>query len=172
MSTTTEKNAMMPAEASPAPLAPKRNVGEKEAREVAEAARETKWEQPSFVKELFLGGLRMDLITPFPEPSKEDEAKGRKFIEEALAYLRTVDTKEIDRSGKIPQDVLDGLAKIGAFGMKIPEEYGGRGLSQLQYGRAVALISTACSALGVVLSAHQSIGVPQPLKLFGTPEQK
>jgi alkylation response protein AidB-like acyl-CoA dehydrogenase len=172
MATTTEKNAMMPAEASAAPLTPKREVGEKEAREVAEAARETKWEQPSFVKELFLGDLRMDLITPFPEPSKEDEAKGRKFIEEALAFLRTVDTKAIDRSGKIPQDVIDGLAKIGAFGMKIPEEYGGRGLSQLQYGRAVALISTACSALGVLLSAHQSIGVPQPLKLFGTPEQK
>ena len=172
MSATTEKNAMMPAEASAAPMTPRRQVDEKEARAVAEAARETKWEQPSFVKELFLGDLRMDLITPFPEPSKEDEAKGRKFIQDALDFLKTVDTKEIDRTGHIPRDVIDGLAKIGAFGMKIPEEYGGRGLSQLQYGRAVALISTACSALGVLLSAHQSIGVPQPLKLFGTPEQK
>ncbi|HEX6588281.1 MAG TPA: acyl-CoA dehydrogenase family protein, partial [Longimicrobiales bacterium] len=169
---TTEKEAMMPAEASPAPMTPKREVDEKEARAVAEAARETKWEQPSFVKELFLGDLRMDLITPFPESSAADEAKGRKFIDEAMAYLKTVDTKEIDRTGVIPRSVLDGLGKIGAFALKIPEEYGGRGLSQRQYGRAVALISTASTALGVLLSAHQSIGVPQPLKLFGTPEQK
>ncbi|HEX6642907.1 MAG TPA: acyl-CoA dehydrogenase family protein, partial [Thermoanaerobaculia bacterium] len=141
---TTEKNAMMPAEASAAPMAPRREVDEKEARAVAEAARETKWEQPSFVKELFLGDLRMDLITPFPEPSKEDEAKGQKFIREALDFLETVDTKAIDQTGEVPRQVIEGLARIGAFGMKIPEEYGGRGLSQLQYGRAVALISTAC----------------------------
>ena len=172
MSATTEKNAMLPSEATPQPMTPRRKVDEKEARAVAEAARETSWEQPSFVKELFLGDLRMDLITPFPEPDPADEAKGRRFIEEARAYIETVDTREIDRTGKVPREVIDGLGRIGAFGMKIPEEYGGRGLSQVQYGRAVAVISTACSALGVLLSAHQSIGVPQPLKLFGTPEQK
>ena len=172
MSTTTERNAMMPAEASTEPMTPRREVDEKEARAVAEAARETQWDQPSFVKELFLGDLRMDLITPFPEPDPAEDAKGRKFIEEVRTYLETVDVRAIDRTGKVPRDVIEELAKLGAFAIKIPEEYGGLGLSQRSYGRAVAVISTACSALGVLLSAHQSIGVPQPLKLFGTPEQK
>src|SRR5206468_8498678 len=64
------------------------------------------------------------------------------------------------------------LREIGAFGIKIPREYGGLGLSQYSYGRAVAMIGTKSGALVALLSAHQSIGVPQPLKAFGSEEQK
>jgi alkylation response protein AidB-like acyl-CoA dehydrogenase len=148
-------------------------VTEHEAREVAVAARETEWTEPSFLAELFSGRLRMDLIHPHPEPSAEDEARARPFLEALKKFLREkVDGDAIDRMGKIPPDVVQGLKDIGAFGIKIPREYGGLGLSQLHYTRAIELVSSVCGSTVALLSAHQSIGVPQPLKLFGTPEQK
>jgi len=147
-------------------------VTETEARQVAEAARETEWSLPSFVRELFLGRLRLDLIDPPPEPDPEEQKRAAEFMAKLKVFGATVDGAAIERTGKVPPDVIDGLRRIGAFGIKIPQEYGGLGLSQTSYNRALAHISTCCGAIGVLLSAHQSIGVPQPLKMFGTPEQK
>jgi alkylation response protein AidB-like acyl-CoA dehydrogenase len=147
-------------------------VTEREARQVAEAARETEWTQPSFVRELFLGRLNLGLIDPWPQPDPEEQKRAASFIQDVDAVLRNVDGLAIERNDHIPADVIDGLRRIGAFGIKIPREYGGLGLSQTSYNRAIALISTRCAAIGVLLSAHQSIGVPQPLKMFGTDEQK
>jgi hypothetical protein len=156
--------------ASAAGVAPP--VTEQEARAVAEAARETEW-NPSFVKELFAGNLRLDLIHPFPEPSPDDVARAQPFLDRLERFLlEEVDGDRIDREGKIPPDVVDGLRRMGAFGIKIPAEYGGQGLSQLMYTRAISMASSVCGNITALLSASQSIGVPVPLKLFGTPEQK
>ena len=153
--------------------ADRQGPSEQDSRDVAEAARETEWTNPSFVRELFLGRFRLDLIHPYPQQTPEDRAKTDAFIQRLDAFLReNVDADEIDRDGKIPARVIEGLAKLGAFGMKIPEEYGGLGLSQVGYGRAIELVTSYDGNLVALLSAHQSIGVPQPLKLFGTPEQK
>ncbi|MEX0893114.1 MAG: acyl-CoA dehydrogenase family protein [Gemmatimonadota bacterium] len=151
---------------------PDPGVDEAEARRVAEAARETEWRHPSFVRELFLGRLRMDLIDPMPLPEGAEQQRAAVFLERVEAFMRTVDAAEIERTGKVPPEVVEGLREVGAFGIKIPEEYGGLGLSQTSYNRAISLIGAYCSALGVLLSAHQSIGVPQPLKMFGTDAQK
>ena len=83
-----------------------------------------------------------------------------------------MDADAIDRDGEIPDNVLDGLRKLGAFGIKIPVKYGGLGLSQTNYSRAAMLLGSVCGNLTALLSAHQSIGVPQPLLMFGTEEQK
>jgi alkylation response protein AidB-like acyl-CoA dehydrogenase len=83
-----------------------------------------------------------------------------------------VDPDEIDRTGEIPQEVIDGLARMGAFGIKITPEFGGLGLSQTNYCRAAVMLGSFCGNLTALISAHQSIGVPQPLILFGTEEQK
>jgi alkylation response protein AidB-like acyl-CoA dehydrogenase len=148
-------------------------VTEREARDVAEAARETEWHAPSFLAELFAGRLRMDLIHPHPEPTEDDEARARPFLQTLEKFLRErVDGDAIDRNAKVPPDVVQGLKDIGAFGIKIPREYGGLGLSQLHYTRAIAMVSSVCGSTVALLSAHQSIGVPGPLKVFGTPEQK
>ncbi len=148
-------------------------VTEKDAREVAEAAREKEWVKPSFVKELFLGNLRLDALHPLPEPAAEDREKGEAFMARLEAYLReNVDPEEIERTARLPDHLMDELRDMKAFAMKIPEEYGGLGLSQTMYGRAVGLAGSYNAAIGVLLSAHQSIGVPQPLKTFGTEEQK
>ncbi len=144
-----------------------------EAMEVAEASRETEWEKPSFVGELFLGKLRVDLIHPFPEQDPDDEKEGDEFLDKLERFLiENVDADKIDEEGEYPLEILEGLKKLGAFGMKIPKEYGGLGLSQVNYNRAVSLVATHCGSTVAWLSAHQSIGVPQPLKLFGTDEQK
>jgi alkylation response protein AidB-like acyl-CoA dehydrogenase len=147
-------------------------VSELEARQVAEAARETEWSMPSFVRELFLGKLNLGLIDPPPQQDPDEQKRGAAFLADVLKVLATVDGDAIEETGKVPESVIESLRGIGAFGIKIPREYGGLGLSQTTYNRAIALISTKCAAIGVLLSAHQSIGVPQPLKMFGTPEQK
>ncbi|MCH7473538.1 MAG: acyl-CoA dehydrogenase family protein [Gemmatimonadetes bacterium] len=144
-----------------------------EAREVAEDAREKEWTAPSFVRGLFEGRFHLELIHPFPTVDPDDLERARPFLEKLEAFMiENVDADDIDRNSKIPKHVIRGLADLGAFGIKIPREYGGLGLSQTSYNRAVSLVSSWESSIGVLLSAHQSIGVPQPLKTFGTPEQK
>jgi alkylation response protein AidB-like acyl-CoA dehydrogenase len=145
---------------------------EEEAREVAEAAREAEWEHPSFVRELFLGRFRLDLIHPHPEPDLEEEARAKPFMDKLRAFLERVDSEEIDRTGEIREELVQELREMGAFGIKIPKEYGGLGLSQLSYVRAIELVTSKDGSLTALLSAAQSIGVPQPLSLFGTEEQK
>lgn len=150
-----------------------RGVSEREAREVAEAAREQDWRKPSFAKELFLGRFRLDLIHPHPEPEPSSVERGEAFLATLREFCETkVDGALIEREARIPDDVINGLREIGALGMKIDTRYGGLGLSQLYYNKALALAGSASPAIGALLSAHQSIGVPQPLKTFGTQEQK
>jgi alkylation response protein AidB-like acyl-CoA dehydrogenase len=149
------------------------NVTERQAREVAEAAREAEWKLPSFGKELFLGNFRLDLIHPQPRLGQEAVEKGDRFLAQLREFLeREVDPLEIERDAKIPERVIDGLKELGALGMKVPEEYGGLGLSQVYYNRALSLAGVWHAALSTLLSAHQSIGVAEPLLGFGTEEQK
>src|SRR6476619_8560108 len=145
---------------------------EKEARDVAESARETEWENPRFVRELFLGRFRLDLIHPHPENDAAEEARAKPFMDKLRAFMERVDSDEIDRTGEIPEPLVQELRDMGAFGIKIGKEYGGLGLSQMSYIRAMELVTSKDGSLVALLSASQSIGVPQPLKLFGSEEQK
>src|SRR3954463_14744926 len=148
-------------------------VAEREAREVAEAAREQDWRKPSFAKELFLGRFRLDLIHPHPLPPSEDTRRGEEFLARLRDFCETkIDAARIEREALIPDEVINGLKELGALGMKIDTKYGGLGLTQVYYNKALALVGSASPAIGALLSAHQSIGVPQPLKMFGTQEQK
>ena len=147
-------------------------VTEAEAREVAEAARETEWAD-SFVKELFEGNLRLDLIHPFPEPTPEDVAKAKPFLTRLEKFmLEKVDGDKIERERQVPDALVEELKAMGAFGIKVDEQYGGLGLSQLMYTKAMSLVTSVDGGLTALLSASQSIGVPVPVKLFGTEAQK
>ena len=149
------------------------DVSEKQSRKVAEEAREEQWTLPSFGKELFLGNLRLDLIYPHPQPTPEERTLGEAFLARLQAFLESeVDPLQIERDDKIPPAVVEGLARLGCFGMNISQEYQGVGLSQVYYNRALEMANSVHGALGALLSAHQSIGVPKPLKYFGTDEQK
>jgi alkylation response protein AidB-like acyl-CoA dehydrogenase len=149
------------------------HVSEREARAVAEAARETEWRKPSFAKELYLGRFKLDLVHPHPTSDPDDVAAGEAFLAPLLAFCETeCDGSVIEREDRIPEEMIKGLADLGAFGIKIPREYGGLGLNHVYYNRALEIIGTVHPSLGALLSAHQSIGVPEPLKLFGSEEQK
>jgi alkylation response protein AidB-like acyl-CoA dehydrogenase len=146
---------------------------ERQAREVAEQAREAQWLQPSFGKELFLGRLRLNLIHPHPRGLPEATENGEAFLARLREFCESqVDAAVIERDAQIPDSVILGLKELGAFGMKIGTEYGGLGLTQVYYNRALALVSSVHPALGALLSAHQSIGVPQPISMFGSEQQK
>jgi hypothetical protein len=148
-------------------------VGERESRRVAEEAREAEWHRPSFGKQLYLGDFRLDLIYPHPSPSDEASLRGEAFCAQLREFCETsVNGAQIERDALVSDEVVKGLAALGAFGMKIAPEYGGLGLTNLYYNRALVIAGSASPAVAAMLSAHQSIGVPQPLALFGTDEQK
>ena len=147
--------------------------GYKEARAISEAAREKDWKLPSFGKGLYLGNLQLDLISPQPDMPADAVEKGERFLSALGAFLKDeVDPQAIERDDKIPGEVIAGFKDLGALGMKVPEKYGGLGLSQVYYNRALMLVGTCHSSLSTLLSAHQSIGLAQPLLLFGSEEQK
>ncbi len=150
-----------------------RNAEEDRSIQVAEESRELAWKSKSFMAAMFMGDLDMSIVFPFPLQDPEDRAIGDKVVARVRAYaLEHVDGEAIDREQQIPAHVFKGLQDLGLFGIKIPKKYGGLGLSQANYMRILAEVSTHCASLVATLSAHQSIGVPQPLKLFGTEEQK
>jgi alkylation response protein AidB-like acyl-CoA dehydrogenase len=149
------------------------HVSEEEARSVAEEAREKKWADATFVRDMFLGDFKLGLIHPYPDAEDFISDRCRAFLVELRDFLSNeVDSEKIDRDRKIPEAVLDRLRAMGAFGLKIPREYGGHGFGQLEYNQVMATLGSVDGSLVALLSAHQSIGVPTPLKLFGTEEQK
>jgi alkylation response protein AidB-like acyl-CoA dehydrogenase len=151
----------------------KMSPAQREALELTESARETAQAERGFAGGLFMGRFNLPQIHPFPAQSVEDGDHGDAFLQRLETFLKKhVNPDEIDRIGEIPQEVIDGLAQMGAFGIKISPQYGGLGLSQMNYCRAAIMLGSYCGNLTALISAHQSIGVPQPLILFGTEEQK
>jgi alkylation response protein AidB-like acyl-CoA dehydrogenase len=145
---------------------------EQQSRQVAEDARETAWRGSSFLREAFLGKLRPELI---PETAFDPETRPefQQFYRQLETFLRDqVDPVEIDARGEYPKHVLEGLAKLGAFGMKIPKAYGGLGLKHHEYVQVMKLLGSYDGNITALLSAHQAIGVPHPVEMFGTEELK
>lgn len=148
-----------------------RVVTAKDARALAEDSRIAEDRRPSFAKGIYMGSYTLDLIRPQPE-DPEAVVRERGFLDQLAAFCATMDGQLIERTGVIPDDYLRGLTKLGVFGMKIPRRYSGLGLSLLAYGRALMLLGSVHPSVGALVSAHLSIGVPEPIKVFGTEEQK
>src|SRR5262245_4397128 len=170
----TAKAPAAPAEREPETVidTSKMSQAQREALELTEAAR-TVTNYRSFAGDLFMGRCALDQVYPFPLQAALDVEAGRPFLNELNRILKfEVDADQIDADGEIPDALIARLAKLGAFGIKVPKEYGGLGLSQTNYCRAAMLLGSVDGNLTALLSAHQSIGVPQPVKLFGTEAQK
>ncbi len=147
--------------------------GMKQALEVTEEARQKEYTHPSFGRQLFMGKFDPSLLYPFPFQSEEDKKIGDELIEKFMKYLvENLDPEEVDATRTIPKKVIEEMGRLGIFALKVPKEYGGLGFSQVNYNRVVHRVSSYCGGTAVLISAHQSIGVPQPLKLYGTEEQK
>lgn len=148
------------------------NAGQRAALQVTEAARESHAD-PSFAANLFMGRWTPDKIHPITDVPAEEKARADRFVAELTAFLRAqVDADQIDRTGEIPDEVMAGLARLGAYGIKVPVRFGGLGFSQTTYCRVCTLIASHCMNVFSHLSVHQSVGVAQPVMLFGTDEQK
>lgn len=144
---------------------------EVESRRVAEEAREREWAGRGVLREIFLGRFHFGWIEHFPETAIREPA--REFLVRLRTFLeQRVDSARIDQTGEYPEHVIQGLRELGAFGMKIPVAYGGLGFNIVEYARAIELCAEYDGNIVALLSAHQSIGVPQPIELFGTEEQK
>src|SRR5438046_2924898 len=133
--------------------------GQREALELAEAARDPLEDRGSFASNLFIGRYDFDRIYPYPAQSAEDRAAGENFLRKLENYLREhVDPDEIDRTGEIPPENFKGLAEIGAFGIKVPKKYGGLGLLQCNYGSAAGLLCRWGGKVDALVSACHSNG--------------
>lgn len=149
------------------------NQGQSAALEVAERARDQGGEEGGFAAGLFLGRFDAAWLLPYPDQSDADRAVGDEMVQKVSAFLsKHLDAEKADATRTIPKKVVDGLTKLGVFRMKVPKEYGGLGFTQVNYNRVIMAVASYCGSTTVQISAHQSIGVPQPLKMFGTPEQK
>ena len=149
-----------------------REVTAGDARALAEDSRIAEDKRPSFAKGIYMGSYNLDLIRPHPAPDPQDAARATEFLDRLAACCAALDGQLIERTGVIPDEYLRKLAELGVFGMKIPRSYGGLGLSLLSYGHALMLLGSVHPSLGALVSAHLSIGVPEPVKVFGTDAQK
>lgn len=136
---------------------------------VAESARD-RASYSGFLAGLFEADVRWDLLTSARLPVMSGSA--REFLERFRTAISELDPERIDSDGELPEHILKTLAELGALGIKIPKRFGGLELSQYEYQQVATLCGSVDASLTVLLSAAQSIGVPEPLRLFGTEEQK
>jgi len=113
-----------------------------------EPARGTSWDRPRFANGLYLGSFDLRLIHPWPQAPADDVERGEAFMARLTDYCRTMSGRTIERDARIPDEYLKGLAALGVFGMKIPRDYGGLGLSLVYYGRALSLLGSVHPSLG------------------------
>ena len=146
--------------------------GKADALEIAEAARD-EMTQKSLAGGLYVGEFNYSNAYPFPTQDEADKIKSDEYVNELDELFKTgIDADKIDEEGEIPADVLKSLANLKAFALKVPSKYGGRELSQTGYSKGAEVTGKYCGNIAALLSAHQSIGVPQPLLMYGTDEQK
>lgn len=126
----------------------------------------------SFAKQLFKGDFDASLAFPFPVPSQEEKEEVDRYVAKLKAFSdEKIDPVAIDRTSSIPSEVIQGLGELGLLSLTIPKEYGGLGMSQYAYCRAMETIAARCASTALFINAHQSVGL-KALVLFGTPEQR
>ena len=123
-------------------------------------------------KGLFLGRFVADWVMPYPSLPPAEEKMVNRAVAEVREFLdKHLDAAAIDREADIPPEVIKGLGRLGVLGMTAPVEIGGRGFSQVDYGRVISEVGARCASTAVFINAHHSIGM-RALLLFGTPEQR
>lgn len=125
----------------------------------------------AYAKDLFLGQVNKDEVFPYPEIRNEELEEMTQFLAPVEKfYSEEVDSTRIDREEGIPPETMNGLKELGLFGIMVPEEYGGLGLSNTMYARLAEIIALDGS-IAVMLAAHQAIGL-KGILIAGTEAQK
>src|SRR3954463_16349579 len=125
----------------------------------------------SFGKSLFFGEILEDQIFPYPEMPAEQADLVQPIVDTIDKYMAGIDGRKLDRDGEMPAELLQSLREMGLFGLIVPEEHGGLGLSNTGYARVMQQVAGWDGSIAVTLGAHSSIGF-KGLLLFGTEEQK
>lgn len=129
-------------------------------------------ENPSFIKGLFLGEIREEMVFPFPSLSAEEKENLDAILDAFRSFAKDhIDMKKHDHDGRFPDEMREGFHALGLMGLNIPEAYGGFGASAKVFNRVFGEIGATDPALAVYFGAHQSIGC-KGIVLFGTEEQK
>ncbi|XP_065097277.1 complex I assembly factor ACAD9, mitochondrial [Paramisgurnus dabryanus] len=125
----------------------------------------------AYAKDLFLGKVNKAEVFPYPEISNEELEEINQLVQPVEKFFNEdVDSKKIDHEAVIPPETLKGLKELGLFGIQIPEEYGGLGLSNTMYAR-LGEITSLDGAIAVTLAAHQAIGL-KGILIAGNDAQK
>lgn len=125
----------------------------------------------AYAKDLFLGQMNKDEVFPYPEIRNEELEEIKQLVAPVERFFNEeVDSAKIDREAQIPPETLNGLKELGLFGIMVPEEYGGLGLSNTMYARLAEIISLDGS-IAVTLAAHQAIGL-KGILIAGNEAQK
>jgi len=128
--------------------------------------------EQSFMKALFHGVIAEDVIFPYPQLGTDERENVGLILDSVRRFCTAnVDSAKIDREHAIPKEVLDGAKELGLFGLQIPQDFGGVGLSSAAYARVMQEVAAADASLAVTLGAHQSIGL-KAILLAGTDDQK
>ena len=126
----------------------------------------------SFGKSLFFGEILEEQLFPYPKVFTGDEADTVRTLCDGVGkFMATVDSRKLDRDGEFPPALIQSLREMGLFGLLVPEEFGGLGLTNSGYARVMQEIAGYDGSIAVTLGAHTSIGF-KGLLLFGTSEQK
>lgn len=144
-------------------------------RQQIEATQEMLGPEPEtmgFVKNLFWGHFREELVFPFPQVNPEETTRCDQLLAKLDQYLENEHPAiAIDQEQKIPEWVVKRLFSMGIMGMIVPKKYGGGGFGITSYNRVLSRIGRRCGSTAVMVSAHQSIGCGAII-LFGTEAQK
>src|SRR5436190_2716649 len=125
----------------------------------------------SFDKSLVFGELLEDQLFPYPEMDRDTADTVRTLVDAIDRYMPGIDTAKLDRQGELPPELIQSLKEMGLFGLIVPAEYGGLGLSNSGYARVMQQVAGWDGSVAVTVGAHSSIGI-KGLLLLGTPEQK
>lgn len=130
-------------------------------------------ESNSFAMNLFRGHLKLDEVFPYPYALNEEQSETLESLVDPTAkfFEEQNNPAQNDIDCKVPDDVMQGLKDLGAFGLQVPTEYDGLGLNNTQYARLTEIVGSHDLGVGITMGAHQSIGF-KGIILFGTPEQK
>ena len=123
----------------------------------------------SFLGNIYFGSMDMERFHSFQD--LEEDEKTREIVSKYLEVTKKYPPSYLEQQGTIPAELLEELKKIGYFGLNIPEQYGGVGLSLRQYLQVVAEIAGKDLALALISLAHLSIGC-KGIVLFGNEAQK
>jgi acyl-CoA dehydrogenase family protein 9 len=128
--------------------------------------------KPSFAKLLYFGLFDPQKVFPYPRVNPVEQSRTDELVTRLKAFCeKEIDADKIDRDENIPQSVIKGLGELGILGLSIPEKFGGLGMTQYAYCRALEQLASHCGSTALLVNAHQSVGL-KAILLFGTEEQK